>query len=155
MANGSTPQQAVPWLNGAASPLAVVFVQPDNWSLAIHLQPGHSKAIQVPAGRLNLLPTCNVIPAAGDLLAEADEPADVCGLQCHEEGGTEGSSETAGSQLLDTAQPAGSLQRFQVPHQAHSYPHWLGLLPQLTKCMLLNAFNCCLIPSMLKCILST
>ena len=68
---------------------------------------------------LSLFPVRVLTPAGGDLLAEADESADVCCLQCHEERGTDGSSQAAGSQVLDTAQPAGSLQCIQVgPHQA-------------------------------------
>ena len=50
----------------------------------------------------------------GKLLAEADESADVCGIQCHEGGGPEGSPQKARPQVLDTAQPAGGLQRIQV-----------------------------------------
>ena len=106
--------------------------------LPTHLQRGQSKA----AMHKESLGVCCQIrvltPTGGDLLAETDESANVWCIQCHEERGTEGSSEAAGSQVLDTAQPAGSLQCFQVgPQPAHSCAHCIGLWqkmsPQLTR----------------------
>ena len=83
MITSYTQQQAVFWLFSPAPHLAVVFVRLDDCLLPFAAP--FSQASQVQAGPLSMLPTCNVTPAAGDLLAEADESADVCCVQCHEE----------------------------------------------------------------------